>query len=77
MDALAILFGAGLLAGAMNAAEAGPVRWPETGALLSGAVLGGCFGAVVARRMPAAWRRALVISFGAVMTVVFFWRAWS
>jgi uncharacterized membrane protein YfcA len=56
---------------------AGPVHWPETFAVLIGAVFGGYFGAVLARRMPAAWLRAFVISFGAVMTMAFFWRAWN
>jgi uncharacterized membrane protein YfcA len=72
-----------LLVSAANAvatlcfAVAGPVRWPETVVVLIGAVFGGYFGTILARRMPAAWLRAFVISFGAWMTMVFFWRAWS
>jgi uncharacterized membrane protein YfcA len=72
-----------LLVSAANAvatlcfAAAGPVYWPETAATLIGAVVGGYFGAVLARRVPPAWLRAFVITFGAAMTAVFFWRAWG
>jgi hypothetical protein len=58
-------------------AVAGPVYWPETTAMLAGAVVGGYFGAVLARRLPASWLRAFVITFGAAMTAIFFWRAWN
>jgi uncharacterized membrane protein YfcA len=72
-----------LLVSAANAAAvawfalAGPVHWPETGVMLVSAIAGGYFGARLARRVPAATLRRLVILFGAVMTVVFFWRAWD
>src|SRR4051794_26299503 len=72
-----------LLVSAANAvavlcfALTGPVRWPETSVMLVAAILGGYFGAVLARRVPAPLLRRLVILFGAAMTVVFFWRAWA
>jgi uncharacterized membrane protein YfcA len=58
-------------------AVAGPVRWPETAVLLVSAVIGGYFGARLARRLPAPVLRRFVILFGAAMTAVFFWRAWA
>ncbi len=58
-------------------AFAGPVRWPETAVLTVSAVLGGYFGARLARRVPGPVLRRFVILFGAAMTAVFFWRAWA
>jgi uncharacterized protein len=72
-----------LLVSAANAvavlcfAAAGPVRWPETAVMLVAAILGGYFGARLARRVPAPLLRRFVILFGAAMTAVFFWRAWA
>jgi uncharacterized protein len=72
-----------LLVSAANAvaavcfAVAGPVWWPETLAMLLAAILGGYFGALLARRMPQAALRWAVILFGAAMTAVFFRRAWA
>jgi uncharacterized protein len=51
------------------------VRWPETLALLAGAVTGGYAGARVARQLPPALVRALVLLLTATITVIFFRRA--
>jgi len=51
------------------------VRWPETLALLVGAVAGGYGGARVARRLPAVLVRAVVVLLTATITVMFFRRA--
>jgi uncharacterized protein len=58
-------------------AAAGPVRWPETAVMLAAAIVGGYFGARLARRIPGPWLRGFVILFSATMTAVFFWRAWT
>lgn len=58
-------------------ALAGPVAWQGTIAMMLGAIGGGYFGAVVARRLPAPVLRGFVILFGAAMTLVFFKRAWG
>lgn len=72
-----------LLVSAANAvavicfAIAGPVHWPETLVMLVAAILGGYFGARLARRVPAPVLRGFVIVFGFAMTAVFFWRAYG
>jgi uncharacterized membrane protein YfcA len=53
----------------------GVVRWPETLALLVGAVAGGYGGARLARRLSPALVRAVVLLLTATITVVFFRRA--
>jgi hypothetical protein len=53
----------------------GVVRWPETFVLLVGAVAGGYGGARLARRLPPALVRAVVLLLTATITVVFFRRA--
>ena len=53
----------------------GLVRWPETLALLAGAVAGGYGGARVARCLPPALVRACVLLLTATITAVFFRRA--
>ncbi|HYZ33975.1 MAG TPA: sulfite exporter TauE/SafE family protein [Crenalkalicoccus sp.] len=58
-------------------ALAGPVRWPETLALMAGAAAGGYGGAVLARRIPPAWLRRFVILFSVAMTVLFFGRSYG
>ena len=83
IDIKAMSAGRTLLVSAANAvavlcfAIAGPVRWPETVVMLIGAVLGGYFGASLARRVPGPWLRRFVIAFSAAMTALFFWRAWA
>jgi uncharacterized membrane protein YfcA len=70
-----------LLVGATNAVAvicfvaAGLVWWPQTGAMLVAAVVGGYGGARVARRIPPATLRVGISVFNALMTAVFFWRA--
>jgi uncharacterized membrane protein YfcA len=53
----------------------GVVRWPETLALLAGAVAGGYGGARVARRLPPVLVRAIVLLLTATITAAFFRRA--
>jgi uncharacterized membrane protein YfcA len=53
----------------------GVVRWPDTLALLTGAVAGGYGGARVARRLPPVLVRAVVLLLTATITVMFFLRA--
>jgi uncharacterized membrane protein YfcA len=83
VDIKAMSAGRTLLVSAANAvavlcfALAGPVRWPETLVMLVAAVIGGYFGAALARRMPAPWLRGFVVAYSTAMTVAFFWRAWS
>lgn len=72
-----------LLASAVSAATIavfvaqGVVRWPETVAMLAGAVLGGVAGARLLATVPAAVVRGLVVVAGAAMTVVYAWRYWA
>jgi uncharacterized membrane protein YfcA len=83
VDIKAMSAGRTVLVSAANAvavlcfAIVGPVWWPETLVMLVAAVIGGYFGAVLARRIPAPWLRRFVVAYSAVMTAVFFWRAWS
>lgn len=55
-------------------AWAGAVAWPQALAMAVAATVGGYFGARLARRLPAAWLRAGVITTGLVMAALFFWR---
>lgn len=70
-----------LLVGASNAVAvlcfiaAGKVWWAQTSCVLVGAILGGYFGAVVARRIPAGRLRAGISVFNVAMTIVFFVRS--
>ena len=54
---------------------AGQVRWPETLAVLVGALAGGYGGARVARRLPQPVLRAIILVIAGTMTTVFFLRA--
>jgi uncharacterized membrane protein YfcA len=80
IDIKAMSAGRTLLVSAANAvavlcfAAWGPVRWPETLVMLVAAILGGYFGAVLARRVPGPLLRRFVILFSAAMTLVFFLR---
>jgi len=56
---------------------AGQVWWPQTLAVLVGAVAGGYLGASIARRTPPKTLRAAVITIATVMTAVFFYRAFQ
>ncbi len=70
-----------LLAGTFNGAAVvmfilqGIVRWPEALWMMGGAVVGGYGGASLARRLPPAFIRGLVIFVGVATTIYFFWRA--
>ncbi|GAB4090885.1 sulfite exporter TauE/SafE family protein [Hydrogenophaga soli] len=56
-------------------AVAGAIAWPQALWMMACATLGGVLGARVARRLPAAWVRGLVMTTGLAMSVVFFLRA--
>ncbi len=55
-------------------AAAGIVAWPQALMMMVAASLGGYVGAPLARALPRAALRALVIAIGALMSAVFFWR---
>ena len=55
----------------------GIVAWPETLAMMAGALVGGFVGGRSMRFLPAQVFRALVVGMGAVLTVVFAWRYWN
>ncbi len=69
-----------LLVGAMNGVAvicfvvAGAVWWRETLAMLVAAAVGGYVGARLARRLPAPWVRATIITVSFGMTAAFFLR---
>lgn len=52
----------------------GLVHWPQALVTIAGAIFGGYFGIVVARRVPEIWVRAVVVAIGAGLSVVFFLR---
>ncbi|WGR91818.1 sulfite exporter TauE/SafE family protein [Bradyrhizobium sp. ISRA443] len=54
----------------------GAVRWPETGAMLVGAMVGGYAGGHLIRILPGHIIRQFVIVAGAVMTVIYAARYW-
>jgi hypothetical protein len=51
---------------------AGAVRWPETLAMLAGAVVGGYGGARIGRRAPAGLVRTITLCATACITLAFF-----
>lgn len=55
-------------------ALAGAIVWPQAVLMMACATAGGFAGARLARRLPAAWVRGLVIATGVVMSAVFFQR---
>ena len=55
----------------------GAVRWPETLAMLLGAIAGGYGGALIGRALPHGVVRAFVLLLTATITVVFFVRAFG
>ncbi|GAB4203819.1 MAG: sulfite exporter TauE/SafE family protein [Tibeticola sp.] len=55
-------------------AGAGVIVWGEAALMMVAATLGGMAGARLARRLPVAWVRVMVILTGLVMSAVFFWR---
>lgn len=58
-------------------AVAGLVAWPQALLMMAAAVVGGYAGAPIARALPKAVVRGLVIAVGAVMSVIFFARLFS
>lgn len=55
---------------------AGVVRWPETLAVLAGALVGGYGGAMLARRIPAPWLRRVVVVMGLLLSVYYAGKAY-
>ena len=56
-------------------ALAGAIVWPQAVLMMACATAGGFAGARLARRLPAAWVRGLVIATGVVMSALFFMRS--
>jgi uncharacterized membrane protein YfcA len=52
---------------------AGAVSWPHTLVMLATAAVGGYWGAVGARKVPAAWLRRFIIAVGSALTVYYFY----
>jgi len=68
---MVLVSGANAVAVALFAAL-GAVRWPQALALMAGATVGGWLGAVLGKRLPAAWVRGLTVAFTAAITAAFF-----
>jgi uncharacterized membrane protein YfcA len=58
-------------------AAAGIVAWPQAILMMIAATIGGYLGAPVARALPRSAVRAIVITVGASMSAVFFWRLFA
>jgi uncharacterized membrane protein YfcA len=56
--------------------EQGVVRWPETGVMLVGAIVGGWAGGLLIRLLPASGVRGMVILAGVAMTGIYAYRYW-
>jgi uncharacterized membrane protein YfcA len=54
----------------------GAIYWPQAIVMITGALVGGYFGAHYAQKLPQAWIRWFVILAGAGMTVYFFFKAY-
>jgi len=54
---------------------AGIVQWPEASLMMVTSTMGGYYGAVIARKIPAVILKYLITAIGFVMTVIFFYRA--
>ncbi|NMG55955.1 sulfite exporter TauE/SafE family protein [Aromatoleum aromaticum] len=52
---------------------AGAVSWPHTLVMLATAAVGGYWGAVGARKVPAAWLRRFIITVGTFLTIYYFY----
>jgi uncharacterized membrane protein YfcA len=52
------------------------VRWPETSAMLAGALAGGALGARLIAVLPPSVMRILVTVAGSLMTAIYAWRYW-
>lgn len=55
---------------------AGAISWPHTLVMLATAMIGGYAGASLARRLPAVWLRRLVVTVGASLTVIYFFKTY-
>ncbi|HJV26293.1 MAG TPA: sulfite exporter TauE/SafE family protein [Aromatoleum sp.] len=51
---------------------AGAVSWPHTLVMIATAAIGGYWGAVGARKVPAVWLRRFIIAVGSVLTTYYF-----
>ena len=73
----AIVLGTAFICGYVNSAlvvafaVAGAIVWPQALWMMVWATLGGWAGARLAKRLPMAWVRAIVIVTGVVMTALF------
>jgi uncharacterized membrane protein YfcA len=54
----------------------GMVAWPPTVVMMAGALVGGFLGGRLARVLPPSLIRGIVITVGAVLTVIYGWRYW-
>lgn len=54
----------------------GGIAWPQVVICALGAMSGGFIGARVAKRMPVAWLRGMVIAVGLVLTAIYTWQYW-
>jgi uncharacterized membrane protein YfcA len=54
----------------------GIVSWPQTLAMMSGALVGGLLGSWLARSLPRELMRVVIVAVGAVLTAIFAWRYW-
>ena len=54
----------------------GMVAWPPTMVMMSGALVGGFLGGRLARVLPPTLIRGVVITVGAILTVIYAWRYW-
>lgn len=55
---------------------AGAISWPHTLVMLATAMIGGYAGASLARRLPALWLRRLVVTVGASLTAIYFFKTY-
>lgn len=55
---------------------AGAVSWPHTLVMIVTAAIGGYFGAVGARKVPAVWLRRFIIGVGSVLTTWYFYKTY-
>jgi uncharacterized membrane protein YfcA len=55
----------------------GVVAWPPTVTMMAGVLAGGFLGGRLARVLPPSWVRAVVLTVGTVLTVVYARRAWG
>lgn len=55
---------------------AGAISWPHTLVMLVTAMIGGYAGASLARRLPACWLRRMIVTVGASLTLVYFFKTY-